>query len=498
MTGSNSASSSQALAQSATAGSATSGSQSQQADLGGHVNQCSNSNSSYTTSQTEKQTLSAPSGIQQTQIGPLTCCSFQGTNPSDTCTVTQATNQQGNDDANQSEAITSTAGTSGTCSASRSATENGNTTTSSVSGSQINSALLCLNGACGTQPVPTTLSYTGSTSADYHDSLPVSAVLTRTASGTPISGQQVTFTVSPGETCSASTNSAGVAACSISSVGEQPGCSCSVTASFAGGGPSFTLPDNTTTTLLEPSSDNEAVTVTPEETSVSSTPPAAIAAGTTTTVSGTLLEDGTTPIAGRSVTFTLGSGTGAPSCTGSTGSTGSASCSLTVPAFTPLGPTTFTVSFAGDSYYSSSSSTSTVQPIVFAYLAKGAFVVGDLAGTGTIKFWGSQWPQSNAMTGSAAPSSFKGFANSLTPPGAAANWCGSTGWTTDTGNSSPPPASVPSYMAVVVSARITSSSSTVFSSPSVPKVIVVKTNTGYSGAPGGTGTGTVVATVCGA
>jgi hypothetical protein len=498
MTGSNSASATQSLAQSATASSASSGSQSQRADLGGHVNQCSNSNSAYTVSQTERQTLSAPAGILQTQIGPLTCCSFQGTNPSDTCTVSQNTNQQGNGDASQSESITSTAGTSGTCSADRSATQNGTTNTSSVSGSQLNSALLCLNGTCGTQPVPTTLSYTGSTASDYHDSLPVSAVLTNTNTGAPISGQTVSFAVSPGgETCSGKTNSAGVAACTISSLGETPGCSCSVTATFAGGGPLFTLPDGSTTPLIGPSSASNAVTVSPEETSVASTPPAAIAAGAATTVSGTLLEDGTTPIAGRSLTFTLGSGAGAPSCSGTTGANGSASCVLTVPSTASLGPTAFTVSFAGDTYYSASSASSTVQPIVFAYLDHGAFVLGDLSQSGTVTFWGSQWSQANSLSGGAAPSPFKGFANSLAPPAAGTPWCNSGGWTTDTGNSSPPPATVPAYMAVVVTAGVASSSSTVFSSPGIPKVVVVRTNAGYSGNAGGTGTGTVVATVCG-
>jgi hypothetical protein len=52
-------------------------------------------------------------------------------------------------------------------------------------------------------------------------------------------------------------------------------------------------------------------------------------------------------------------------------------------------------------------------------------------------------------------------------------------------------------MAVVVSSTVASSSSTVFSSPQVPEVVVVRTDSGYSGSPGATGSGTVVAVVCG-
>jgi hypothetical protein len=372
-----------------------------------------------------------------------------------------------------------------------------------VSGPQISSSLLCLNGTCGTSSVPTTLAYTGASTADYHDSLPVSAVLSRADTGAPISGQAITFAVAPGgESCTGTTNGAGVAACTISSLGEQPGCACTVSASFAGAGPVVTLPDGSTTTLLGASSGTGAITVTPEETNVSSTPPATIAAGTTTSVGGRLLEDGTTPVPGRSLTFTLGTGPGAVSCSGTTDATGAASCNLALPASAPLGPAAFTVAFAGDAYYDASSADPASQPVVFAYLTKGAFAVGDLSqglagGPATVTFWGSKWPQANLLSGGTAPSSFKGFAASLSPPSAGASWCSGGGWTTDTGNSSPPPASVPAYMAVVVSSTVASSSSTVFSSPQVPEVVVVRTDSGYSGSPGATGSGTVVAVVCG-
>ena len=90
-----------------------------------------------------------------------------------------------------------------------------------------------------------------------------------------------------------------------------------------------------------------------------------------------------------------------------------------------------------------------------------------------------------------APHAFKGFADqtSTAPP-----TCGGT-WTTDPGNSSGPPASVPSFMAVIVSNSVTKSGATI--SGDVPKIVIVQTNPGYAPDPGHPGTGTVVAVLCG-
>jgi PKD domain len=73
----------------------------------------------------------------------------------------------------------------------------------------------------------------------------------------------------------------------------------------------------------------------------------------------------------------------------------------------------------------------------------GSFVIGDLnSASGTqVTFFGDQWAKLNSLSGGAAPSSFKGFANSTStkPPN-----CGGT-WTSDPGNSSGPPSSLPQY-----------------------------------------------------
>jgi len=193
-----------------------------------------------------------------------------------------------------------------------------------------------------------------------------------------------------------------------------------------------------------------------------------------------------TPIAGRMLTLTLGSHT---CTTGATNASGDASCMVSGLTNGDLGPQTETANFAGDASYLPSSDT--LQVIVFAYLDKGAFVIGDgnNKGNGTaINFWGAQWDKNNSLSGGAAPNAFKGFAQNPTPPA-----CRVT-WTTDPGNSPPPPNSVPSFMAVIVSGAISQSGSTI--SGDTPHIVVVQTDAGYASDPGHAGTGTIVGTVC--
>jgi hypothetical protein len=125
--------------------------------------------------------------------------------------------------------------------------------------------------------------------------------------------------------------------------------------------------------------------------------------------------------------------------------------------------------------------------LLWAPAAGGNFVIGDRnAAVGTsVTFWGAQWWKLNSLSGGTAPAAFKGFANS---PAFSATL---NSWTTSPGNSPPPPASVPTYMAVIVSSSIGQSGSTI--SGDAPHIVIVKTDPGYSGNPGHEGTGTVVA-----
>src|SRR5262249_6531975 len=150
-----------------------------------------------------------------------------------------------------------------------------------------------------------------------------------------------------------------------------------------------------------------------------------------------------------------GTGGTAQTCSGVTDATGKAACTI-IPA-QPLGPGTVKDSFAGDAFYlPASASASTVQ---FAFLTSGGFVLGDQsAAIGTTQeFWGAQWANLNGLSGGAAPDSFKGFAENLSsePPK-----CG-VSWATRGGDSSDPPATIPTYMGVLVSSAVDKSGATI-------------------------------------
>ncbi|HET9172013.1 MAG TPA: choice-of-anchor P family protein [Actinospica sp.] len=195
----------------------------------------------------------------------------------------------------------------------------------------------------------------GATGSDYNDAATVAAKLTD--SGGPVSGAAVVFTLDGSETCTGTTNASGVASCSITP-GEAAG-SYSLTAAYAGSATDL------------PSSATSAFTVTHEETTTTYTGPGQAANGTALTLSGVLKEDGATPISGRTLQFTLGSGSSAQTCSGTTNASGSASCtisSVNQPSTTKsIG---VTAAFAGDAYYSPSSDSATLS---FEYLTGRAY-----------------------------------------------------------------------------------------------------------------------------
>ena len=129
----------------------------------------------------------------------------------------------------------------------------------------------------------------------------------------------------------------------------------------------------------------------------------------------------------------------------------------------------------------------------FVYPEIGQFVIGDLvsnAGWATVNFWGSQWLQNNPMSIGAhhGTNSFKGFSNGQGLP-----VCGGT-WTSGPGNSLHPPATIPRFMAVVVSSSAVKNGPVI--SGNVRRIVVVETDPGYSAAPGHAGTGHVIAVLC--
>src|SRR5207244_1663026 len=212
-----------------------------------------------------------------------------------------------------------------------------------------------------------------------------------------------------------------------------------------------------------------AFTITKEQTTLSYTGDSVIANGAAAHMSGVLLEDGTTPIAGRTVTFTLGTDGSAQTCNGVTDATGRAACVIS-PVNQPSGPGPVSDNFAGDAFYLPSSASAST--IMFAFLTSGAFVLGDQsAAVGTSQeFWGAHWWMLNSLSGGPAPAAFKGFAENLS---SVRPNCG-IAWTTRAGGNSTPPATIPSYMGVLVTSSVSKSDSMI--SGNAAQIVVVRTN----------------------
>lgn len=308
---------------------------------------------------------------------------------------------------------------------------------------------------------PTTLAVAAANAADGGTAT-LSATLTDQATGAAIAGEPVSLTVGS-DTCSATTNASGVGSCGVPAsegIGAHD-----IAAAFGGDAGYLESNGAGTLTIVSPATTTQAGPVAP------------VLAGSSATLTATVTPAAATGV----VTFSTGSTT---LCT-ATLSGGAASCSA---SFAQTGSYTVTARYGGDGVYPSSSGTTTVLVYAFAP-GGGAFVVGDKSATGTITFWGSQWWKVNALSGGAPPSAFKGFALD----GAAR--CGVT-WSTDPGNSSPPPAGpLPAYMAVIVTGASTKAGSQI--SGTTVAIVIVKTDAGYDASPGHAGTGTVVATLCG-
>lgn len=327
-------------------------------------------------------------------------------------------------------------------------------------------------------PAATTLTVSPAT-GDFADATTVSAVLTKTSDSSPVAGKSVTLTLNGAENCTATTDATGKVSCPITP-GEAAG-----TYTLAG---SFAADADF---LASTGSANFIVTL--EETALSYTGDTTAINGQAMTLSGKLTTDDPaagTPLGGKLVTFTLGSGATAQTCSGTTLANGTASCSIPSVAQT-AGSVAVAASFAGDSFYLPASASSTVD--VVAATAGGAFVIGDnSAGSPTIGkavyFWGSQWSKNNSLSGGPAPSAMKGFADSPV-----SITCGST-WTTHPGNSSSPPASIPNQIAVIVSNNVSKSGSTI--SGTIVHIVIVQVAPGYGPAPGHVGMGTIVGMVC--
>ena len=343
---------------------------------------------------------------------------------------------------------------------------------------------------------PTTLTVSAGTS-DFADAGTVSAVLTNSITGATISGEPVTLTLNGTQSCNATTNASGVASCSITP--NEPAATYSLTATF--GGDMSKAPQ-----LLSSAGKNNYI-VTLEESGIAYTGPTVAVIGSSFTLSANLTTDGS-PLGGRAVVMTLGSGSTAQSCTGTTDATGNASCTIASVNQTS-GTAPIAVTFAGDAYYRPASAPASA--IIAGVADTGGFVIGDISANtppapmhpytslsngSQVNFWGSQTWKTNQFSGvNNAPASMKGYVDNAPPnlglignPG-----CGET-WTSNPGNSSSPPATIPNYLIVIVASQITKSGST--ESGNIVHVVVVQVEPSYGPSPGHTGWGPIVAWLC--
>jgi hypothetical protein len=327
---------------------------------------------------------------------------------------------------------------------------------------------------------PTRLTVAAGTS-DFADAGTVSATLTNAVTGAPIAGEPVTLTLAGTQSCTATTNSSGVASCTITP--NEAAATYSLTAAFGG--------DTSRAPQLLSSTGSNSYVVTLEETAIAYTGPSIAVSGMSFTMSSHLTTDGN-PLAGRAVLMTLGSGSTAQSCTGTTDASGNASCVIADVNQT-AGSVPITVTFAGDAYYrpaSAAISETTASPPS----GGGGFVVGDVTAgkmsVGTnVNFWGSQFWKNNVLSGvNDAPASMKGYISN------APNYACGAQWTSNPGNSSNPPSTVPVNMVVVVASAIYQSGSTEYGN--IEHLVVVHVSPGYGPNPGHDGDGQIIATLC--
>lgn len=126
------------------------------------------------------------------------------------------------------------------------------------------------------------------------------------------------------------------------------------------------------------------------------------------------------------------------------------------------------------------------------------FVIGDVEDHGiddVVNFWGAQWWKNNLMSETTNPpnpsdpgfQSFKGFASS------ADNFCGGV-WSSQPGNSSDPPKTIPSDLAIIVTSKVNKSGNGI--SGNIKEIVIVHQDGNYMDNPGHPGGGPVTHIYC--
>jgi hypothetical protein len=212
--------------------------------------------------------------------------------------------------------------------------------------------------------------------------------------------------------------------------------------------------------------------------------------GTTATVLATLTDACGSPLSDVVVDFRVTAGPNA----GATGQGVTSSVGAAAFTYSSLlaGTDSLQAAVTNAVGFTRTSNTATVTWTVEFAPGGGSFVIGnENAALGSaVYFWGSQWAQHNSQTGGPAPRSFKGFADQPHTPA-----CGQ-GWTSDPGNSTPPPdGPLPTFMAVTVTSSAHQIGPEI--SGDIVAIVIVKTNRGYEPNPGHAARGVIVGVMCG-
>ncbi|HET9285264.1 MAG TPA: RHS repeat-associated core domain-containing protein [Candidatus Angelobacter sp.] len=320
-----------------------------------------------------------------------------------------------------------------------------NATGGSIQSEQVTTTWVS-TGPCPPQtqpPAPGTpvLVYAGQSTGEFSDPLVLAAQL-NDPSGNALSGRALTFAFAA-QNFQATTNENGVATVNIASA-PAPG-TLPLTVSFSGDG------------NFNPAQVNTTVTIDREETTVRYLGKTLLGTAVPQQVIAVLTDgvDGQ-PVPNRTVNFTVGSIT----AQAVTDASGVASTTLTLGPDQTSGPSALQISFAGDSSYKPSL---TSVPII-VYLST-SFVVwgGNLGGLRLgedVNFWGHSWATQVTGGNYNANTAFKGFADPVNQIHVCEASAGSGGplddqcWQSKSGQSFPPPLTVPAYIEVIVSTAI--------------------------------------------
>ena len=233
--------------------------------------------------------------------------------------------------------------------------------------------------AATTAPItttPTTLTINPVT-GNFSSPTPVSGTLTNTSTGAPVANEPVTFTLNGSESCTGTTNSSGFASCTITP--SEPSNSYTLTASFSG--------DTTTSTPIGSDSSSSTFTVNPDTSGLTYTGPTSAVNGQPITLTGTLTTDTPTtgtPLPTKVVTLTIGSGSAAQSCSGTTDENGDVSCTIAT-VDQPSGSEPISATFAGDVYDTAANASGTLsvtEPTTLTVNATSAQLRGHHHGVG--------------------------------------------------------------------------------------------------------------------